>query len=138
MRYCLPAALICLSLAGCGTMGQPDSSAHEGVQTVVLSKAQDKVVRDGVREIVANAAKSGSSQATSSHISAYRLSGKALVNVCGEAHYKMTADGRTRTAPFFMEVADKEGVPYAKRGQVGFDKLKKAKVVYLCNRANGE
>jgi len=136
MKNSIGAGLVCLLLSGCGASNQPAFSVADKVQALSLSSIQKKVVRDGVREIVANAADTKTSQASSGSFKAFRLNSGAIVNVCGEVRYKMAADKPARMAPFFMEVAQKEGQAYAKRGQVGFDKLKKAKVVYLCNRGN--
>lgn len=135
MKNHIATGLFSLLLTGCGGVGQPSSLALDRVQMVTLSSTQQKVVRSGVSEIVANAARTGSSQTSSGSFSAFRLNSGDIIHVCGEAHYKMQAGKAAKTAPFFMELANKNGQPYAKRGQVGFDKLKKSKVVYLCKKS---
>ncbi|MCF6199277.1 MAG: hypothetical protein L3J67_07765 [Hyphomicrobiaceae bacterium] len=137
MRNHIAAGLFSLLLTGCGGGGQPSSLALNSVQMITLSRTEQKVVRSGVSEIVANAARTGSSQASSGSFNAFRYNSGDIINVCGEARYKMEAGKPAKTAPFFMELANRNGQPYAKRGQVGFDKLKKSKVVYLCQKANG-
>ncbi len=127
--YYLP---VCLALAGCGQFGKPASEGPSGVQKVVLSAAQKQIVTAGVREMVSKGTVNGGESARLASLRAFTLQPGGGVHVCGDVSYQLEAGKGSLFAPYYVELEEIEGNPSAKRGQVGFDELKKSKVTFMC------
>jgi hypothetical protein len=124
-------ALTALFLAGCASGGsRPTSTQHAGVTRVSLSQAQNKIVVDGVRQMVAN------SGAQLKAITATRVSEQPGVHVCGYVVAKDANGKDGQDVPFYVELRLVEGKPVAERGQVASDPSKLAKIKFVC-RKNG-
>jgi len=130
-------ALFCLLLASCGGLTkQPGAAILPGAQSVTLSKAAKKLVSDGVREMVAKETVNGGEGAKLGGFTAFRLPAKTGIHVCGDVSYQHEPGKPTASAPYYLEFTDQNGTLEAKRGQVGFDKLKKSKVEFMCRHKN--
>ena len=124
---------LCLLLASCGGLTkQPDAVVLPGARSVTLSIAAKKLVSDGVREMVASETVNGGEGAKLGGFTAFRLPAKNGIHVCGDVSYQLEPGKPTASAPYYLEFIDQDGTLEAKRGQVGFDKLKKSKVEFMC------
>ncbi len=103
---------------------------------MTLSAAAKKLVSDGVREMVAKETVNGGEGAKLGRFTAFRLPSKTGVHVCGDVSYQLEPGKQTASAPYYLEFIDQDGKLEAKRGQVGFDKLKKSKVEFMCRHKN--
>lgn len=106
------------------------------VQSMALSSAQRKMVSDGVREMVAKVTVNGGEGARLSGFKAFSLSPNSGVHVCGDVSYQTEPGKPVLSAPYYLELEGQNDNPVAKRGQVGFDTLKKSKVTFLCRHVN--
>ena len=129
-------APICLLLASCGGLNEPAPANLSGVQTVSLNSAQQKLVSDGVREMVAKETVSGGEDAKLSNFKAFSLLPGSSVHVCGDVSYQLEPGEATKSASYYLEFTDQNGALEAIRGQVGFDVLKKSKVTFMCRHVN--
>ncbi len=127
----------CLLLASCGGLTkQTDAVKLPGAQSVTLSMAAKKLVSDGVREMVAKETVNGGEGAKIGGFTAFRLPPKTGIHVCGDVSYQLEPGKPTVSAPYYLEFSDQGGKLEATRGQVGFDKLKKSKVKFMCRHKN--
>ncbi len=133
----------CLFLASCGGLNKLTTAAIEtkpvgpaGVTTLTLSSAQQKVVSDGVREMISKVTVDGGESAKLIGFKAFQLPSSDGVHVCGDVSYQVEPGKPTLTVPYYLEIEELQGAPSAKRGQVGSDKLKKSKVVFMCRHVN--
>ena len=129
-------APLCLFLTNCGGLNEPAPERLSGAQSVSLSSAQKKMVSDGVREMVAKQSLNGGEGAKLSGFNAFRLPPNSGIHVCGDVSYQLTPEKPTSSAPYYLELEDRTGALEAKRGQIGVDKLKKSKVIFMCRHAN--
>ncbi len=128
---------LCLLLASCGGLTkQADPVTLPGAQGVTLSLAQKKLVSDGVREMVAKETVNGGEGAKLAGFKAFRLPSNTGIHVCGDVSYQLEPGKPMASAPYYLEFTDQEGSLEAKRGQIGFNKLKKSKVTFMCRHAN--
>ncbi len=127
----LTLAAMTLALGGCAGGGNRAGPASQvGVARVALTQAQNKVVEDGVRQMVENAG------AQLKAVTATRNASLPGVHVCG---YVMSKDAGGKDGPdlpFYVELREVEGKPVAERGQVGTDPSKLSKIKFVC-RHNG-
>jgi len=127
----LMVALIALFLTGCASGGsRPTSTKHAGVTLVSLSQAQNKIVVDGVRQMVDNRG------AQLKAITATRNAEQPGVHVCGYVVAKDANGKDGQDVPFYVELREAEGKPVAERGQVASDPSKLSKIKFVC-RKNG-
>ncbi len=120
-----------LALGGCAGGGNHAGPAsQEGIARVALSPAQNKVVEDGVRKMVENAA------AQLKAVTATRIAAQPGVHVCGYVMSKDASGKEGPDLPFYVELREAEGKPVAERGQVGTDPSKLSKIKFVC-RKNG-
>ncbi len=146
--YLLPVLLL---LSSCGMAGKLTSSAQnpvsergasvlnddsERVTAYNLTSAQKKVVNDGVREMVAKVTVNGGEGAELLTLKAFRLSSGSGVHVCGDVRYQKEPGQSPLSTPYYLELESADGPPVAKRGQVGADKLKRSKVIFMCRHVN--
>ncbi|MCP4933925.1 MAG: hypothetical protein GY927_06890 [bacterium] len=115
---------------------QPDAVKFPGVQSIALTTAAKKLVTDRVREMVAKKTVNGGEGARLGRFTAFRLPAKTGIHVCGDVSYQVEPGKLTVSAPYYLEFTDQGGTLEAKRGQVGFDKLKKSKVEFMCRHKN--
>lgn len=122
-------ALMALFLTGCASGGsRPTSTEHAGVTRVSLSQAQNKIVVDGVRQMVAN------SGAQLKAITATRKGEQPGVHVCGYVVAKGANGKDGQDVPFYVELREAEGKPVAERGQVASDPSKLSKINFVCRK----
>ena len=126
------ALVLCLLLAGCGSASNPPDAGLSGVDRIALSGDQHKTISDGVREMVAKISDGGGASAKISGFSAFTLQENDGVHVCGDVSYRTGPGKPVGSAPWYLELENSGGTPVAKRGQVGSDELKKAKVSFMC------
>ncbi len=121
-----------LLLASCGGLSKPAPINQSGAQAVALTIAQRKLVSDGVREMVAKETVNGGEDAKLQGFTAFRLPSNSGIHVCGDVSYQIEPGKATASAPYYLEFIDENGTLEAKRGQVGFNNLKKSKVKFMC------
>jgi hypothetical protein len=127
----LTLAAMTLALGGCAGGGnRAGPASQEGIARVALSPAQNKVVEDGVRKMVENAA------ARLKAVTATRIAAQPGVHVCGYVMSKDASGKEGPDLPFYVELREVEGKPVAERGQVGTDLSKLSKIKFVC-RHNG-
>ena len=118
-------------LGGCAGGGnRAGPASQEGVARVALTQAQNKVVEDGVRQMVENAG------AQLKAVTATRNASLPGVHVCGYVMSKDASGKEGPDLPFYVELREAEGKPVAERGQVGTDPSKLSKIKFVC-RQNG-
>lgn len=134
MQKSPPAALIIamsmtLLVTGCAGGGsRPATNPQTGVTRIALNEAQNKVVEDGVRQMVANAG------ARLKAVTSTRIPEQPGIHVCG---YVMSKDANGKDGPdlpFYVELREAEGKSVAERGQVGTDPSKLSKIKFVCRR----
>jgi hypothetical protein len=120
--------IITVLLTGCGSLKPSLSVSSDRVQRLALTGAQKTVVVRGVGEMVAMETAIGGETASLRQIEAFRLDGNPDIQVCGNVRYEPEPGKSSRLSTYYLEITDKNGTPEAKRGQVGFDERKAAKV----------
>jgi hypothetical protein len=132
MRYNILVLPVVLGLAACGTTGKLIPVSFNGSQSPGLTSAQRKVVSDGVREMVAKETVNGGEGAKLDDFRVFRVPSREGLQVCGHVSYQVEPGKPVISAPYYLELEELDGQPAAKRGQVGFDKLRKSKVTFMC------
>lgn len=82
--------------------------------------------------MVANVTANGGESAKLVAMRAFILRPNGGVHVCGEVNFQMEPGKALLAAPYYIELEKLDGLPAAKRGQIGFDELKKSKVTFMC------
>jgi len=123
-----------LPLAACGVASHsPGASETSGASPVSLTAAQREVLRTGVRQMIkALSADAPADQARLETVGAFRLAGGGDIQACGVVSFRQTPNAAPRSLPYYVELETKDGAPATKRGQIGSDKLKNAKVTFMC------
>ena len=125
--------LIAFVLSGCGGADRSVSSTGSAAHLISLSKDQQRIVQAGLREMVTKATQNAGHRVKSAGLKAFRLSNSDAIQVCGDVSYGSKKTGLVN-APYYLELAQKQGRIFAKRGQIGLDNLKKSKVIFMCAR----
>jgi hypothetical protein len=125
----LTAATMALLIGACASGGNRSvANTQTSVTRVALTQAQNKIIEDGVRQMVSNNA------AQLKAITATRIPEQPGIHVCG---YVMKKDANGKDGPdvpFYVELREAEGKPVAERGQVGTDPSKLSKIKFVCRR----
>ena len=123
---------VCLLLASCGSSNKPSSAELPGAQRLTLSGAQRAIVTNGVREMISKGTANGGESAKLDRSEAFTVKPGGGVHVCGDVSYRMEPGKAAVSAPFYLEIENRDGTSVAKRGQIGFDEMKKSKVNFMC------
>lgn len=125
----LTAAAIALLLCACASGGnRPVASMQTGVTRVALTQAQNKIIEDGVRQMVQDKG------AQLKAVTSTRIPEQPGVHVCGYVMSKNANGKDGPDVPFYVELREAEGKPVAERGQVGTDPSKLSKIRFVCRR----
>ena len=123
--------LICvvmvLVLSGCNVHLKPRSHIVKGNKVVALDKQQNSVIQNTLTEILGPDEK-----IVKSHVvQALMLSGQPGLHVCGYVTIKQNTGTKKNEWPYYIEF-NSEKSNDVKRGQIGFDASKLAKVNFVC------
>ncbi len=125
----LAAAASCVLIAACNTppssLDGPSAAQLPGAGLVGLDDAQSDVVETSVAKMLPGA---GALQFVG--MTARRFDDSDGLHVCGYVDGK----GLTAQTRFYVELSDDGDKPEVRRGQVGTDDAKLAKVRFVCRR----
>lgn len=147
----LALAAIVIGLAGCsgngaGPGGGANSLLASSNAGAPLSAAERQIATDGVRQMIEREG-GAAPTANIATMSATRVkrsgrgSGAAedatipRHKVCGHVRYR-TGAGKSVEQQYFVEIGPETGKLAALRGQIASNEAKRAKVVFMCRRAN--
>ncbi len=129
----LPVLAAALIVNGCGSHAGSVPSGLSGKHAIALTPQQHEIVDQGVGEMMDRVMPGSSREMRLRGIHAFVLKPGGPVQVCGDVTPGSGSVGELRkTFPWYLELENRNGVPVARRGQVGSDKLKRAKVLFLC------
>lgn len=120
VKNLMTSSAILLSLVACST-NVPHVAPKGAAAPVALSDEQMQIVESGVKEMMA-----GKKSSAPRRPRAMTISGSPGIHVCG------SVDSGDEEIAFYIELRDKDGKPYAERGQVASDAAKKAKIAFVC------
>lgn len=121
MRAIWSAIVIGTLLSACSANKMPQVNSEGEAESVILTNDQMAVVEAGLKEMTGAPLKS-SLRGTR----AIQFAGKPGIHVCG------AIDHNAQETAYYVELREKDGKPFAERGQLATDDSKKSKIAFVC------